>query len=151
MSEAPTYLLTDPMRRDVPAWNEWVAENRFAQIDLSYVDLRNTYLDGVECANVKMVFADMRRSDMPDACFRYADLSYADLRCANLWCADFGAVSLFGADLRGARIIDGYLSGADLRGANLWYADLSGANVSEVVWDTSTVWPEGFTPPEAQS
>ncbi len=52
-----------------------------------------------------------------------------------------------GADLEGAD-----LEGANLAGANLTEANLKGADFigffGAAIWDESTVWPEGFTPPE---
>ena len=50
------------------------------------------------------------------------------------------------ADLRGANLRGANLSGVDLSGANLTDANLRGAR-----WSRATLWPEGFTPPEAQS
>ena len=41
---------------------------------------------------------------------------------------------------------DGFLSRANLSGAYLSRANLRGAR-----WSRATLWPEGFTPPEAQS
>jgi len=46
---------------------------------------------------------------------------------------------------------DGFLFGADLSGANLSGADLTDANLRGARWSRATLWPEGFTPPEAQS
>lgn len=70
-------------------------------------------------------------------CLRGAHLFWADLRGAYLRRAD-----LRWADLRGA-----YLTGADLRWADLRWANLSGADLFGVIWDETTVWPDGFTPP----
>ena len=70
-----------------------------------------------------------------------ATLRGATLRGANLYGAD-----LTGADLTGATLYGANLSGADLSGANLTDANLRGAR-----WSRATLWPEGFTPPEAQS
>jgi len=46
--------------------------------------------------------------------------------------------------------VNGYEIGpeADLHGADLSGANLSGAGTSEIYWDRSTVWPDGFTPLE---
>ena len=70
-----------------------------------------------------------------------ATLRGATLRGANLYGAD-----LTGADLTGATLYGANLSGANLSGANLTDANLRGAR-----WSRATLWPEGFTPPEAQS
>ena len=56
--------------------------------------------------------------------------------------------NLIGADLEGADLQGAYLYEADL-GANLERANLERANLGGVIWDKSTIWPEGFTPPDA--
>jgi hypothetical protein len=86
-----------------------------------------------------------------------------DLRGQELMFANFQ-----GADLRGAILVGVDLSGADLSGANLTNANLTNANLSESIlfgtiltgarlnmanlqyamWDDSTIWPSGFTPPD---
>ena len=50
------------------------------------------------------------------------------------------------ANLAGAN-----LAGANLAGVNLTDANLTGANLRGARWSRATLWPEGFTPPEAQS
>ena len=58
---------------------------------------------------------------------------------------------LSGADLSGANLSGANLSGANLSGANLTGANLTDANLRGARWSRATLWPEGFTPPEAQS
>lgn len=53
--------------------------------------------------------------------------------------------SLTGANLHDANLYDANLYGANLYGANLYDANLYGANLR------GARWPEGLTPPEAQS
>jgi hypothetical protein len=82
--EIPLYLLTDPDRRDIAAWNMWKVNHLPTRADLRYADLR---------------YADLRYADLRGADLRYADLRYADL----------GGADLRGADLRyavGARRAD---------------------------------------------
>ncbi|MFM8564499.1 MAG: pentapeptide repeat-containing protein [Acidimicrobiia bacterium] len=95
---------------------------------------------------------------VPNASCAGADLRGQELMFANLQGADFRGANLAGVDL----------SGADLSGANLTNANLTNANLSEtvlfgtdftgvrlsrtnlqfVLWDDSTIWPSGFTPPD---
>lgn len=95
---------------------------------------------------------------VPDASCAGADLRGQELMFANLQ----------GADFRGAILVGVDLSGADLSGANFTNANLTNANLSEtvlfgtdftgvrltrtnlqfVLWDDSTIWPSGFTPPD---
>lgn len=37
--EIPLYLLTDPGRRDVAAWNAWAADHPYTRADLGYANL----------------------------------------------------------------------------------------------------------------
>ena len=80
-----------------------------------------------------------------------ADLSRADLSRANLRGANLSGANLRGAYLSRANLYRADLRGANLRGANLTGANLSGANLYGARWSRATLWPEGFTPPEAQS
>ncbi len=105
--EIPLYLLTDPGRRDVAAWNAWAADHPYTRADLGYADLG---------------YADLGYANLRDADLRYADLRYADLRDADLRDANLRDANLRDADLGGAD-----LGGADLRGADLRGANLSGA------------------------
>ena len=85
-------------------------------------------------------------ADLSGANLRGAYLSGADLSRANLSGAYLSRADLSGADLYGAN-----LRGANLSGANLSGADLTDANLRGARWSRATLWPEGFTPPEAQS
>ncbi len=66
-----------------------------------------------------------------------SDLSGRELTEAYLVGARMSRAQLARADLFGAT-----LRGVDLTGRNFDRADLSGAR-----WDSSTIWPEGYTPP----
>ncbi len=92
-------------------------------------------------------------ADMHHVELGLVDLSFADLSGANLSRAGLGGTSLVAANLRGANLADAYLHCANLflahlEGADLSGADLSSANLKDVDWDETTVWPDGFVPPE---
>jgi hypothetical protein len=57
---------------------------------------------------------------------------------------------LSGANLSGAKLRRAMLSRADLTSANLTGADLTGADLSGSLWDSSTIWPDGFIPPKRE-
>lgn len=105
----------------------------FSGANLSHADLGGAYL----------IEADLRGADLRGANLREAYLSGADLR------ADLSGASLGGADLRGAILSGADLSGAnsraDLRGVDLRAdprrADLSRADLNNVKWDETTIWP----------
>jgi hypothetical protein len=77
-----------------------------------------------------------------------ANLTGANLSGANFERATLTKAKLRNANLTGANLNRAMLWQADLRGADLRGADLTGATLDEVIYDDTTVWPEGFTPPE---
>ena len=107
MKEMPTYLLTDPERRDVAVWNKVRMENpdlRYANLggaDLRSANLRNANLRGADLGGANLGYADLRGADLRGADLRSADLRNANLRNANLGGANLGYADLRGADLRG--------------------------------------------------
>jgi hypothetical protein len=80
--------------------------------------------------------AELRGLDIPRLCFAHSNLDGANLS---------------GANLSGATLEDTSLRGADLRSANLTGARLDGADLTGVIADGTTQWPDGFTPPRADS
>ena len=144
--------------------------------DLSGANLRVADLSGADLSRADLSRANLRGANLSGANLRGAYLSGADLSRANLRGAYLSGADLYGADLYGAYLRGAYLTGANLtdanlrgaylRGANLSGANLtdanltdanlrgaylSGANLSGARWRRATLWPEGFTPPEAQS
>lgn len=95
---------------------------------------------------------------VPGATCAGADLRGRDLMFANLQGADFRNAILNGVDFSGADLSGANFSGANLTNANLsetvlFGTDFTGArmnmtNVDFVLWDDSTIWPAGFTPPD---
>ncbi|AKL72414.1 pentapeptide repeat protein [Actinobacteria bacterium IMCC26256] len=59
--------------------------------------------------------------------------------------------NLTSSDLRGADLSCANLYGATLRSATLRDVNLESANLSEIIWDSDTICPEGFTPPQSAS
>ncbi len=91
------------------------------------IDLSEKCLEGAKLTGANLTRAKLMRADLSDADLVRARLTGANLTCANLTGADLPLVDLTGAKLGGA-ILDG-------------------AIVNAVVYDQSTRWPEGFTPP----
>lgn len=60
---------------------------------------------------------------------------------------DLGGTCLAGVNVDRAKPTGANLTGAKLTGAKLTGANLTGANLSDAVYDESTQWPVGFTPP----
>ena len=105
--------------------------------DLSRVAAANIGLDGADLTDVTFVEAKMVDAEMGSA-----DLTDADFTGANLTAADFRRATAVGTDFTDAR-----LDLADFSGAILTDAVLTGASLDDIVYDSTTVWPEGFTPP----
>ena len=75
-----------------------------------------------------------------------ADLSRVNLKRANLRGACLERATCFDTNLRGADLREANLRGAILAGADLQWARLDGVKLTEVVYDPSTRWPQGFHP-----
>ena len=112
---------------------------------------RDGFLSGADLSGADLSGANLRGANLSGADLSGADLSGAYLRGANLSGANLTDANLTDANLRGAYLSGANLSGANLTDANLRGAYLSGANLSGARWRRATLWPEGFTPPEAQS
>lgn len=95
---------------------------------------------------------------VPEASCAGADLRGQELMFANLQGADFRDAILVGVDLSGADLSGANFTGANLTNANLsetvlFGTDFTGVRLTRttldfVLWDDSTIWPSGFTPPE---
>ena len=60
---------------------------------------------------------------------------------------DFTDTCFKGAELKGANFSGSNLTGCDFRGARLKWVDFTDAVLTGIIYDETTVWPEGFTPP----
>ncbi|MCE2765266.1 MAG: pentapeptide repeat-containing protein [Ilumatobacteraceae bacterium] len=95
---------------------------------------------------------------VPEASCAGADLRGQELMFANLQGADFRDAILVGVDLSGADLSGAIFTGANLTNANLsetvlFGTDFTGVRLTRttldfVLWDDSTIWPSGFTPPD---
>ena len=112
---------------------------------------RDGFLSGADLSGADLSGANLRGANLRGAYLSGADLSGANLSDANLTDANLTGANLRGANLSGADLTDANLTDANLRGANLSGANLTGANLRGARWRRATLWPEGFTPPEAQS
>ncbi|AKL73804.1 putative low-complexity protein [Actinobacteria bacterium IMCC26256] len=142
------------------------------KVNLSGADLR-----GARLTFSVLDSADMRRSNLGGAMMGHIDMSDADLSGANLedcvmWDPE---VENVGSLMQGVNLSGANLRGADLEGSNLWLADLTDANLEDadltnvdlteadltnanlsgtiltgVLWDETTIWPVGFTPPPSR-
>ncbi|MGV9638036.1 pentapeptide repeat-containing protein [Nocardia rhamnosiphila] len=119
---------------------------------LAGADLSNSYLSGANLDSADLAGAYLTGALLTAVDLREADLTGAKLPGANLTGsflhdADLSESFLVHANLVHTFLSDADLSYASLYGADLTDADLSGANLTGVSYDSSTKWPEGFTPP----
>ena len=125
--------------------------------DLNNAKLRGADLTGAKLSGANLYLADLTkvnlyratltRAKLTRAKLIKADLTRAVLHRANLYLADLTKVKLIGADLTGADLNEADLTGADLTGAHLNGAHLFLAKLTDIIYDDSTRWPYGFTPP----
>ncbi|UNN02047.1 pentapeptide repeat-containing protein [Rhodococcus opacus] len=109
------------------------------------IDLSHSCLAGAHLSHAHLSHAHLSHADLSGTDLLAADLVGGDLRCATLTGAD-----LRGTDLSNKILYDVVLTGADLRGTDLsGVANLIGANLTGVVHDETTIWPDGVTPPPA--
>ncbi|WP_289501230.1 pentapeptide repeat-containing protein [Gloeocapsopsis sp. IPPAS B-1203] len=126
--------------------NANISQSNLYQTNLSRAKLRRTNLSGAKLHN---------GTNLSGANLSGANLSRASLSSyTNLSGANLTATNLSGADLRAARLMNMDLSHANLSHANLLGANLEGANLQnvklqEALYNTNTVFPDGFDPIKA--
>lgn len=103
---------------------------------------------GVSLAGQNLAGATLKGYCLEDMNMSNANLSNVDLRSSELECANFSGANLSGANLTNTYLPRSNFSGADLTGADLTGADLSKAVFTDVIFDETTTWPAGFSPPE---
>jgi uncharacterized protein YjbI with pentapeptide repeats len=120
------------IRADLTGANLATAE--FTGANLTDADLSHAYLGETNLTGANLPGAELTRGDLTGAILPGAKLTRADLT---------------GADLTDAKLGRDFIdhAGTDLTGANLTDAKLTGVDLTDVFYDNSTVWPEGFTPP----
>jgi hypothetical protein len=129
---------------------------RLVFVDLGGADLQGVhlYLSNLQRARLKgakLQGAKLWVADLQEAVLTEANLQGTDLYCANLQNAFLLRANLQGAFFREAKLQGAFLLGADLQGANLLEVEgLTTDQVAGAIWDETTQWPEGFSPPAAR-
>ncbi|MGR6920065.1 pentapeptide repeat-containing protein [[Actinomadura] parvosata] len=123
-----------------------LASARLRHVDLHFSELSESTLVGVDLTRADLTGARLAGAILPDAVLYQADLRDAVLTGVIAEGADLRATDLSKADLRKANLRGARLDYSDLRGATLRGAVLTGASLKRVVFDESTVWPDGFDP-----
>ncbi|WP_280249593.1 pentapeptide repeat-containing protein [Nocardia abscessus] len=119
-----------------------LVDARLSEANLTDATLSNANLEGATLWNANLTGAYLRSANLIGAELFSANLTRVDLIGAQLHSANLNNAQLDNAILAGAD-----LTGADLTGADLTGANLDGTNLNDVVYDSQTRWPDGFTPP----
>lgn len=156
------------LKSGVENWNKWRKEKKEIRPDLSYanlsginlsnIDLRDTYLSGtilrhsnLNNARFNGAFlgeADLLNAVANEASFYGANLIKANLEKAQFFRTDFTEAELTGAILIKANLIATDLFRTNLLGANFNNADLSRANLREANFTKSEIGYTNFSESE---
>lgn len=123
------------------------------------VDFTSAFFDRANLAGAQLHFSDLRQTQFVDAVLEGAQLGGSQMNDSRLLHTDLRGVSFGSADVRGATFNDVDLRGAKFgeapttgpRTLQVFGADaLKGAVFLDVVYDESTYWPKGYSPPPAR-
>lgn len=121
----------------------------FAETNLSGANLAGAYLFGAQFNGAKLNGANLFGSDLRMASMDNTDLSNCDLRSANL-----DITSITPMELERIYVLMEEIFGdGDIRNMPLseWPTyGLETANFTNILWDETTMWPEGFAPPPSR-
>jgi uncharacterized protein YjbI with pentapeptide repeats len=112
------------LKNNVLEWNDWRAENLFAELDFQHQNLCRVNLSGANLSS-----ANLRKANLSKANLTKANLTGVDRRGANPTDADRRRTNRPGADRRQTNLNSANLRNANLNGANLASADLTDANL----------------------
>ncbi|MEW6659925.1 MAG: pentapeptide repeat-containing protein [Thermodesulfobacteriota bacterium] len=116
-------------------------------------NLRNSLFINANLEGAHLLETDLQKAFLLGCNLRESVLDRADLRKAYLVNtilqgsllinANFQEATLDGVDLQGAHFNGAKLNGSDLKGA----IGITPEQVANAIWDETTKWPEGFSPP----
>jgi hypothetical protein len=107
------------LRRRVAEWNESKTPHSLARRDLTYADLANLDLHGVNFDTDDLRGADLSGTNLEDSSFHSAVCAGANFRAANFRNANLSFADFTVTDLSGAVFDHAILAATDLEGANL--------------------------------
>lgn len=138
------------LEKGVDAWNTWRLENSEAQVDLSGLQLSESYLPGINFSRANLRDADIAYGSFANSNFNGADMSRVEARNATFMDADLrGAIlcdaTLADADMRKARMSGANLTSINLNKANLQDVDFSGSLMPGAMLRLATVFRANFS------
>jgi uncharacterized protein YjbI with pentapeptide repeats len=131
----------------------WLDQANLADASVSRANLAGAWLAGAWLPGAWLLKDDLTKANLDGANLTGAHLSGANLTgatllSANLTGAHLGAVP--GNPGIGAGDVGFGQAGANLSGADLRDAKLDGADLTDIYYDASTQWPNGFRPPPSR-
>ncbi len=114
------------LKQGTNVWNKWRTKHKHARIDLSEADLKGMNLSFVDLSDTYLVNANLGEANLSLARLMNTDLSGANLGQANL-----SGAAIDTADLSHAVLVSANLTQSSLRKTNLSYTNLTGARFSE--------------------
>lgn len=131
MGNGKHYLL---VKEGAQAVEKWRQENPETQLDLTWTDLSNVILSGLDLS-----YADLRWCNLSKVNLEGTDLSNADLSKSNLSEAVMVGTNLCQTKLHSTNLSGANLVEADLRGASLIETELDGADLSDADFSYAVV------------
>lgn len=115
--------------------------------DLSKADLTGAILDRVNMLGAVCQSANFSDTIQASVILTHANLIGANFTNAVLTSPGFENAKLQNANFSHTTLYQPWFIGANLSGANFENATLKGANFTDIYYDSTTLWPAGFTPP----
>jgi len=116
---------------------------------LGWANLRKAQCQGANFSQANLMGVNLENADLQEALLLRTILNGSKMSCTNLHQADLQAADLNWVDLQGADLTGANLRRANLGWANLSDAKLSEANLEDARYNSSTKWPNGFSPRRA--
>lgn len=117
--------------------------NRY-EIPLSFVDIHNTYVSGVNLRHAKLHNANLSGANLEGADLSGADLGEADLTGANLIGANLSGADMYNAKFRNAKLAFSKIDLAIVLASDMRDADLTGAVIVFEDSEGGEIW-ESFS------
>jgi uncharacterized protein YjbI with pentapeptide repeats len=130
----------DTLNQGVKTWNRWRKEHPSLHPDLSFADLHEYPLAGVNFSRVylhgvRLMGIDLDNSQLEEAHLHDADLYHASLINSNLSGAIFSRTNLSKARMMRSNLSGTSLKNVNFIGTDLREADLSNASLSQSVFE----------------
>ncbi|MDP3183063.1 MAG: pentapeptide repeat-containing protein [Desulfobaccales bacterium] len=141
-------LLAEANLQRAVLWHANLQGANLWQANLQRADLMSANLHGALLMSTNFQWASLsgaklQWAQLTGANLQRTNLNGANLMGANLQKANLQETSLMGANLQGTILAEAKLQGADLQEAE----GLTLGQIAGALWDESTHWPKGFSPP----